>query len=63
MSQQPKRDYDSTVARIAGNVAPALIATTSIELRDEHNRLLLAEMAVCIARAIVAEVRETEPKP
>lgn len=62
MSNQ-KRDYDSTVARIAGNIAAGLVAT------DEHSgpynwqtdELGVAKRAVSLARAIVAEVKSTEP--
>ena len=48
----PPRDYDSTVARIAGN----LLAGRPM------NDLQLIQKAVISARAIVAETRRTEPK-
>lgn len=50
-----KPDYDTTVARIAGNIASAMDHCRS----DES----IAEDAVRIARAIVAEVKRTEPVP
>ncbi len=49
------RDYDSTVARIAGNIAAGLVRTPGYNGR-------VAEDAVELARAIVAEVRRTEPE-
>lgn len=51
-----KPKYDSTVARIAGNIASGL----------NHEAYTPEEMAVlCVqrARAIVAEVQRTEPTP
>jgi hypothetical protein len=56
-----KRDYDSTVARIAGNIVPGLLSIGRYELREPEPREMLAETAVAIARAIVAEVKRTEP--
>jgi hypothetical protein len=53
-----RRDYDSTVARIAGN-----ILSGSFLSEDPEHRKLLAVRAVEIAREIVAEVRRAEPKP
>ncbi len=49
------RGYDSTVARIAGNIAAGLVRTPGYNGR-------VAEDAVELARAIVAEVRRTEPE-
>lgn len=51
-----KRKYDSTVARIAGNVVNGLLERSHYALREADQRLMLAEMAVDIAEAIVAEV-------
>ncbi len=54
------RDYDTTIARIAGNIAAGLaaaIASASGEYNDTH----VAHAAVTLARAIVAEVKRTEP--
>jgi hypothetical protein len=53
-----KPTYDSTMARIAGNVAGAIIAArpewdVDSDIRD-------VQRAVGIARAIVAEVERTE---
>jgi hypothetical protein len=50
-----KPDYDTTVARIAGNIASGLVAS-SAPLADAD----LVATAVLMARAIVAEVRELE---
>jgi hypothetical protein len=55
-----KRDYDSTIARIAGNVVPGLMAQALYDVRSDDGRELLAASAVFIARAIVAEVKRTE---
>ena len=55
------RDYDSTVARIAGNILsgiPLLAVCTESEREEEQ---ILVERAVARARAIVAEVKRTEP--
>jgi hypothetical protein len=50
------RDYDSTVARIAGNIASGFVQNTNDP--DEA----IAEWAVRLARLIVAETKRTEPK-
>jgi hypothetical protein len=55
------RNYDSTVARIAGNILSGIPAA-----RDEKGRLLdydpdAAYYAVRMARLIIAEVKRTEP--
>lgn len=58
---QPKRDYDSTVARIAGNIAAGLVTTHTFGPEGgQYHRL--APTAVNIARWIVAEVKATEPR-
>lgn len=51
-----KKKYDSTVARIAGNIASGM--TEDIYKR---NFMHVATFAVAAARAIVAEVERTEP--
>ena len=56
----PPRDYDSTVARIAGNILSGHL-TAAMEL-TEHDLGVLARSAVRLARAIVEETRRTEPK-
>jgi hypothetical protein len=58
------RDYDGTVARIAGNIAAGLIAgfDRRAEVHGyEHTVRHIADESVDLARAIVAEVRRTEP--
>jgi hypothetical protein len=52
-----KRGYDSTVARIAGNIAPGLIARGTCD----GDPLGLAKAAVELARLIVALVEDTDP--
>lgn len=49
-----KRDYDSTVARIAGNIASGLVRFRFTEPE------IVAQAAVAMARAIVEETRRTE---
>ena len=60
-----KRKYDSTVARIAGNIAGSLVVR-HLHLTDVAGRMsldtdALALESVAVARAIVAEVERTEP--
>ncbi len=52
-----KRKYDSTVARIAGN-----ILSGQDLLFGQHTREELARRAVMLARAIVAETERTQPQ-
>lgn len=56
MSRQ--RDYDSTVARIAGNIASGMAEKA---WNASVHSGVLAEWCVEIARAIVAETQATEP--
>lgn len=53
-----KRDYDSTVARIAGNIVGTL-GVPIVEAADLRKDFAIR--AVAMARAIVAEVKRTEP--
>lgn len=60
-----KRKYDSTVARIAGNIASGCVSALSIHdggmhISDEQSREI-ARFTVGLAREIVAEVERTEP--
>ena len=56
-----KKSYESTVMRMAGNIAGSMI--TGIEAGTNPVALqLVAESAVALARAIVAEVERTEPR-
>lgn len=55
-----KRDYDSTVARIAGNLLSGLMANGSTSGGDIDS--LDVQAAVRNARAIVAETKRTEPR-
>ena len=52
-----KRTYDSTVARIAGN----LLSGTREIFMDDHYLLAAVEQAVRAARLIVHETERTEP--
>lgn len=56
----PKRDYDSTVARMAGNIAAGLVGQENINLHDLD---AIAQMSVRLARAILVETKRTEPAP
>ena len=66
-----KRDYDSTVARMAGNIAAGLVskpdprcselAESAEEVGEWMQSIVL--MSVGIARGIVNETRRTEPSP
>lgn len=51
-----KRTYDSTVARIAGDIASGLVD----RFHDRADQDVVRR-AVWLARAIVAEVQRTEP--
>lgn len=53
------RDYDQTVARIAGNIASAM----RLVVVDPEDCERIAALVVRLARAIVVEVKRTEPKP
>ena len=53
------RTYDSTVARIAGNILSGLRPHGYPFNLDEE----MVQWSVALARAVVAEVERTEPKP
>lgn len=60
----PERKYDSTVARIAGNIlsgARLRFGQDTLELSDEAVETL-AHDVVRLARAIVVETTRTEPE-
>lgn len=65
-----ERNYDSTVARVAGNIAAGLVTKPDIRCSsDAVDAASVAEWAqsivllsVGLARAIVAETTRTEPK-
>lgn len=64
-----KPDYDTTLARIAGNIASGLASKQDINGSGFNGPEGIAEWAksitlisVHLARAIVAEVKRTEPK-
>ena len=62
----PKPDYDTTLARIAGNIAghmwsvPKPAGRTGASLR--RTPLEIARESVVLARIIVAEIKRTEPR-
>lgn len=53
-----KRKYDSTVARIAGNIASGFISNGMHRIDANW---MTAKWSVELARAIVAETERTEP--
>lgn len=64
-----KRRYDSTVARIAGNIASGLASKADLNGSGFNGAKGIAEwmqsimlMSVGLARLIVKEVERTEPK-
>lgn len=62
-----KRKYDSTVARIAGNIASGIMGhlMTTKDITHQAPGEICAAVAVssvAIARAIVQEVQRTEPE-
>jgi hypothetical protein len=54
-----KPKYDSTVARVAGNVLSGMVGSAVFISEGDPDNLVKA--AVILARAIVAEVQRTEP--
>ncbi len=58
-----KPDYDTTLARIAGNIAAGLVASDFqiyAPAYHEANRTLLIKESVRIARGIVEQVRASQ---
>jgi len=58
---QPK-DYDTTIARIAGNVLAGLVTVPAFQDRTGAILESAIDTAVWMARAIVAEVKRTEDR-
>jgi hypothetical protein len=58
---ETKRKYDSTVARVAGNIASGMVRDRD-ESGDHFPDEAIAEWSVSLARAIVEEVQRTEPE-
>lgn len=58
----PQRKYDSTVARMAANIASG-VAREFLFGASEVDEATIARDCVSLARAIVAEVERTEPSP
>lgn len=58
------KKYDSTVARIAGNIASGvkMIPVREAEDADRSDIEVAAILSVRLARAIIAEVERTEPE-
>jgi hypothetical protein len=67
VSSKSSRDYDTTIARIAGNITPAMVDMPGFRLPNgAADGDAIAKVAVAMARAIVAEVKRTEvvvPEP
>lgn len=59
MSSKRTRDYDSTVARIAGNLASGYVLRPEGTLNPDD----IAAWSVRVARAIIEETKHTEPAP
>jgi hypothetical protein len=61
------KKYDSTVARMAGNIAAGMMATYLDSPNDSEARATvrasIANISVYMARLIIAEVVRTEPAP
>lgn len=64
----PKPDYDTTLARIAGNIAAGLVNHPYYQLHDREtlkhlgvNEGRLASHSVLFARMIVGEIKRTAP--
>lgn len=58
-----KPTYDTTIARIAGNIASGLVGREDFNGNPETEafQCYVAVMSVAFARAIAAEVQRTEP--
>lgn len=56
----PQPRYDTTLARMAGTIAAGLVSSPQFEIGHATR---IAEVSVVVARAIVAEVERTEPRP
>lgn len=59
MSEQPKKKYDSTVARMAGNIMAGMATRVYDGENSEDNAV---NWCVSIARRLIAEVERTEQK-
>lgn len=55
------RDYDTTLARMAGNIAAGLVEPQRYYSSDAARAI--AECSIAIARAIIDQCREAAPKP
>ena len=59
-----QRDYDITIARMAGNIAVGLLASPHFNYASFDNITeRIAKDSVGIARAIITETCNTEPAP
>lgn len=59
LTPRRKPDYDTTLARIAGNIATGLVSGRTVsDLEQVEHAVAVAHIAVWIARAIVAEVKQ-----
>lgn len=63
MSEPKKRTYDSSLARMAGNIAAGMVPNIIMHtqhLNDAALTALIAEQSVRIARAIIVELERTQ---
>jgi hypothetical protein len=56
-----EKKYDTTIARMAGNIAAGLVGRGDLLILQKGLFATLAHDSVALARAIVAEVERTEP--
>lgn len=60
---KPPKDYDATVARIAGNIAAGLVSISDFQFSDGGlDTLSIVATSVTLARRIVERVRMLEAK-
>ena len=60
---EKKRPYDSTVARIAGNIASGFVGNpAAVSDWAMSGETSIEQTCVRLARAIVAETKRTEPE-
>ena len=58
-----KRDYDSTVARIAGNIASGVVSANTALGGANYDAVEIASRSVMLAYEIVHWTRKLSPNP
>lgn len=53
-----KPNYDTSLARMAGNIAAGIVQTFNNDLNYEHNRQAVAEHSVELAYLIIQEIKK-----